>query len=151
MSLSIDVRRRIGATQLDVQFTVAAGETVAIVGPNGAGKTSLLRVVAGLISADEGRISWDGMVWDDVSSGEFSPPEQRPLAHVFQDYALIEHLTVGDNVAFGLRARGVRRRRARERAQEVLDVVGGRDLSERMPSSLSGGEAQTVAMLERRN
>ncbi|MGB1503561.1 MAG: ATP-binding cassette domain-containing protein, partial [Ilumatobacteraceae bacterium] len=60
MSLSIDVKRRIGVTQVDVQFTVAAGETVAIVGPNGAGKTSLLRVVAGLISADEGRISWDG-------------------------------------------------------------------------------------------
>ncbi|MED6336869.1 MAG: ATP-binding cassette domain-containing protein, partial [Actinomycetota bacterium] len=74
MSLSIDVRRRIGATQLDVQFTVAVGETVAIVGPNGAGKTSLLRIVAGLISADEGRISWDGIVWDDASSGEFFPP-----------------------------------------------------------------------------
>ncbi len=146
MSLSIDVRRRIGATQLDVQFTVAVGETVAIVGPNGAGKTSLLRIVAGLISADEGRISWDGIVWDDASSGEFFPPEQRPLAYVFQDYALIEHLTVGDNVAFGLRARGVRRRRARERAQEMLDVVGGSDLVERMPSSLSGGEAQTVAI-----
>ena len=146
MTLSVDVRRRIGSTKLDVAFTVEAGETVAVVGPNGAGKTSLLRTIAGLSAADEGQVTWSGSAWDDAASGAFVPPEQRPVSYVFQDHALIPHLNVLNNVAFGLRARGVRRRVAREQAMAALNMVGGLELADRMPSELSGGESQSVAI-----
>lgn len=146
MTLAVDVRRLIGATKLDVSFTVESGETVAVVGPNGAGKTSLLRTIAGLAAVDEGRITWSGEVWDESSSGRFVPPEQRPLSYVFQEHSLITHLNVLDNVAFGMRAQGVRRRIAREHAAEALRDVGGADLASRMPAELSGGESQTVAI-----
>ena len=146
MTLSVDVRRLVGSLQLDASFAVEPGETVAVVGPNGSGKTSLLRMIAGLSAADEGRITWNGTVWDDASSGEFVSPEQRPLSYVFQDHALIPHLNVLDNVAFGVRANGGRRRVARERATRALTDVGSLELADRMPSELSGGESQTVAI-----
>jgi molybdate transport system ATP-binding protein len=146
MTLSVDVKRLIGSMHLDVSFTVEAGETIAIVGPNGAGKSSLLRMIAGLSAADEGRITWNGADWDDASSGEFVPTEKRPVSYVFQDHALIPHLNVLDNVAFGVRASGGRRRVARERATHALSDVGSLELADRMPSELSGGESQTVAI-----
>lgn len=146
MTLSVDVKRSVGLVHLDAAFTMDAGETVAIVGPNGAGKTSLLRTIAGLSAADEGRITWNGADWDDVSSGVFVPPEQRPVSYVFQDHALIPHLKVLDNVAFGIRARGGRRKDAREQAIAALSTVGSLEFADRMPSELSGGESQTVAI-----
>lgn len=146
MTLVADVRRRIGSLKLDASFSIDKGETIAVVGPNGAGKTSLVRTIAGLAAVDEGRIAWDEFVWDESGSGVFVSPERRPIGYVFQDHALFGHLSVLDNVAFGLRASGIGRRDARTRARVVLEIVGGLKFEQRMPSELSGGESQTVAI-----
>ena len=91
------------------------GETVAVVGPNGAGKTTLLRALAGLLPIDAGHIRLDGAVLDDTTTGAFTPVEERSIGVVFQDYLLFPHLSALDNVAFGLRSRGIRTATANER------------------------------------
>ncbi|MEZ5250590.1 MAG: ATP-binding cassette domain-containing protein [Ilumatobacteraceae bacterium] len=96
---------RLGALDLDVALEVRPGELVAVLGPNGAGKSTLLRTVAGLQPLDGGRIAVDDRVLDD-GGPTFVEPEHRPIGVVFQQYLLFEHLTVVENVAFGLRARG---------------------------------------------
>ena len=121
------------------------GETVAILGPNGAGKTTVLRALAGLLPIDRGRIELDGVVLDD-GARVFVPPERRPIGVVFQDYLLFPHLSVLENVAFGLRSRGVNRRAARETAAAALDAGRARRLAGRKPQELSGGQAQRVAL-----
>ncbi|HEX4979894.1 MAG TPA: ABC transporter ATP-binding protein [Acidimicrobiales bacterium] len=144
-ALSAEVTVRLGAFALEVELSVAAGETVAIVGPNGAGKTTLLRALAGLVPLDAGLITVDGAVLDDGAS-VFVPPERRPVGIVFQDYLLFPHLSALDNVAFGLRSRGMRRGRARERARDWLARVGLDDHADRRPRELSGGQSQRVSL-----
>ena len=144
MSLQAEVELRLGALHLMVQLEVAAGETVALLGPNGAGKTTLLRVLAGLQPFEAGRVTLDGTVLDDAAV--HVPPEARPIGVVFQDYLLFPHLSALENVAFGLRSRGVARTEARRRATEWLERVGlGHHLASR-PQALSGGQAQRVAL-----
>ena len=146
MTLSAEFVRRSGAVTLDVTVHVDRGETLAIVGPNGAGKTSTLRTLAGLERIDSGLVSWSNEVWDDPSSQTFRGPDERAVGFVFQQFALFDHLSVLDNVAFGLRARGVRRIEARRRASELLDQLSAHALAHRAPVTLSGGEAQKVAL-----
>jgi molybdate transport system ATP-binding protein len=146
MSLTAEVGVEIGTFRLDVALDVAPGQTVAIVGPNGSGKTTLLRTLAGLRGLTTGRISLDGAVLDDPATGAYLPPEQRPIGVVFQDDRLFPHLTALDNVAFGLRARGLRRREARLQASGWLDRVGLAERAEARPAELSGGQAQRVAL-----
>jgi len=98
---------------LDVAFSVAAGEVVAVLGPNGAGKSTVLAALAGLVPLTRGRVELDGHVLDDTATGVCVPPEQRPIGVVFQDYLLFPHLSALDNVAFGLRCRGATRASAR--------------------------------------
>jgi molybdate transport system ATP-binding protein len=144
VSLEADVELRLGALHLEVQLEVAPGETVALLGPNGAGKTTLLRVLAGLQPFDAGRVALDGTVLD--AGALHVPPEARPIGVVFQDYLLFPHLSALENVAFGLRSRGVARSEARRRAAEWLVRVGlGPHLASR-PQTLSGGQAQRVAL-----
>jgi molybdate transport system ATP-binding protein len=131
---------------LDVDLRVADGETLAVMGPNGAGKSTLLRVLAGLLAVDSGRVVINGRVVDDPVAGVFVPPERRGVGFVFQDYLLFPHLSVLDNVAFGLRARGARRGPAREQAARRLDALGLADKAAARPRALSGGEAQRVAL-----
>lgn len=151
---------------LDIDLTIEAGSTVALLGPNGAGKSTTVEVLAGLLPVDRGSVRIGGTVVDDPASRIFVPPEQRRVGVVFQDYLLFEHLTVLDNVAFGLTNRrprwpdgpgrsgarvGSRLRRANRRAArdaagawlERLDLV---DLASRRPGTLSGGQAQRVAV-----
>ena len=127
--------------RLAARVEAAAGEVVAVIGPNGAGKTTLLRALAGLVDTD-GSITVAGESWT-------SPPRlvrERALGYVFQDQALFPHLRAVDNVAFGLRARGVPRRDADATARQWLARFGLGDLGARRPHQLSGGQAQRVAI-----
>jgi ABC-type Fe3+/spermidine/putrescine transport system ATPase subunit len=124
----------------DVDLSVSEGSFCAMLGPSGSGKTTLLRVVAGFVEPDAGRIYLDGR---DIS---LVAPERRDIGVVFQSYALFPHMSVFDNVAFGLRMRGIKRRGAGSRVREMLELVGLGDLGERRPSQLSGGQQQRVAL-----
>jgi molybdate transport system ATP-binding protein len=136
-----------GTFELRVDLHVDDGETLAVLGPNGAGKSTLLRVLAGLVAIDAGSVTIGGRLVDDPAAEIFVPAEQRGVGFVFQDYLLFPHLSVIDNVAFGLRARGVRRGAARERAARLLSDVGLAGKAAARPRELSGGEAQRVAFL----
>jgi molybdate transport system ATP-binding protein len=134
------------AFELRVELEVAAGSTVALLGPNGAGKSTVLRALAGLVRLSRGRISLAGTVLDDAERGSFRPPEHRRVGLVPQDYLLFPHLTVVENVAFGLRATGSGREDARGRAMDWLDRVGLAASADAKPAELSGGQAQRVAI-----
>ncbi|MFL6142472.1 MAG: ABC transporter ATP-binding protein [Labedaea sp.] len=146
MTLHADLTvRRDSGFHLGLDLTIEPGEVVALLGPNGAGKTTVLRALAGLLPLTRGHIRLDEDVWDRPPD-LFVPAEHRPIGVVFQDYLLFNHLSALDNVAFGLRARGTDRIRARAHARYWLDKV---DLSDRVdirPRALSGGQAQRVAL-----
>ncbi|MGY2064115.1 ABC transporter ATP-binding protein [Blastococcus sp. SYSU DS0619] len=144
MSLAATVDTRRGTLHLDVAVEVADGEVLAVLGPNGAGKSTLVRVLAGLLRPDSGRVVVDGEVWD--GGGVFVPAHRRRLGMVFQDALLFPHLSVADNVAFGLRTRGTGRAAARTVAAEWLTRVGLDGLGSRRPAELSGGQAQRAAL-----
>ena len=105
-ALTARIRVRRGAFDLHVQLDVAPGTVLAVLGRNGAGKSTALAAVAGLVALDEGRIELDGTVLDDPEARVFVPPERRPIGTVLQQPALFPHLSVRDNVAFGLRTGG---------------------------------------------
>jgi len=145
MSLSAHVVVQRGSLPLDVEIEVADGEVLAVLGPNGAGKSTLLRVLAGLLPPDGGSVVLDDTeVWD--SDGDHVPAHRRTLGMVFQDHLLFPHLSVADNVAFGLRTRGVPRAPARTMAEAWLSRVGLEGLGGRRPAQLSGGQAQRAAL-----
>jgi iron(III) transport system ATP-binding protein len=125
-----------------VSLTVARGEILALLGPSGSGKSTLLRLIAGFETPDAGSVAIDGRV---VAGPGFAiPPERRGVGIVFQDYALFPHLTVEDNVAFGLHA--LPRGRRHERVASFLELVGLPALAHRYPHELSGGQQQLVAL-----
>ncbi|MDQ1527258.1 MAG: molybdate transport system ATP-binding protein [Microbacteriaceae bacterium] len=134
------------AFALRVELEVAAGSTLALLGPNGAGKSTVLRALAGLVRLSRGRISIAGTVLDDADRSSFLPPELRRVGLVPQDYLLFPHLTVVENVAFGLRATGTGREAARARAIDWLDRIGLTAAADAKPAELSGGQAQRVAL-----
>jgi molybdate transport system ATP-binding protein len=146
MTLEAAVVRTLGRLRLDVDLTTKSGETVAVLGPNGSGKTTLFRCLAGLLPIDAGRIELDGEPLDDPTTDVFIRPERRPVAVVFQDYLLFPNLTALENVAFGLRARGVAKDQARAKAGAWLERVGLADHAHDRPRGLSGGQAQRVAL-----
>ncbi len=123
-----------------VSFTVEAGTLVTLLGPSGCGKTTTLRMIAGLDTATSGRVLIGGK---DVTRHAAS---ERDVSMVFQSYALFPHLSVIDNVAYGLQAGGMRAPEARERARDKLALVGLAGLDARLPSELSGGQQQRVAV-----
>lgn len=145
MTLQARVKRRRGTLDLDVDLEVDE-EIVAVLGPNGAGKTSLFRVLAGLDALDEGQILLDGVLLDDPATGKFIRPEARSVGMVFQDYLLFPFLSARDNVAFGLRTRGMSRSDARKKADGWLERVGLSEVGDSKPDALSGGQAQRVAL-----
>ncbi|MEO8743901.1 MAG: ABC transporter ATP-binding protein [Candidatus Dormiibacterota bacterium] len=146
MSLEASVRLTLGSLHLDMEFVLQEDEVVALLGPNGAGKTTLLRAVAGLVPIDAGRIRLDDEVLEDTATNQYVPTEKRSIGVVFQDYLLFPHLSVLDNVAFGLRSRGMPRSEAAARAMQWLDRVGLTKYAKSKPSVLSGGERQRVAL-----
>jgi sulfate/thiosulfate transport system ATP-binding protein len=124
----------------DVSFEVESGSLVALLGPSGSGKSTILRILAGLESSDSGAVFFDGAAATDLHA------RVRSVGFVFQHYALFRHLTVEDNVAFGLDVRGVPRDAARKRARELLELTSLSGLEHRYPSQLSGGQRQRVAL-----
>lgn len=136
------IHKAFGATAVlhSVSLTVQPGESVALVGPSGCGKTTLLRLIAGFEELDQGSIRVAGAVV--ASEAVQLPPEKRRVGMVFQDYALFPHLSVLDNVQFGL----PRGKAARARAHAMLDLVGLLDSEQKMPHELSGGQQQRVAL-----
>ena len=125
-----------------VSFTLKQREILALLGPSGSGKTTTLRLIAGFDRPDDGRILLNGAPVS--GEGMWIEPEERRIGMVFQDYALFPHLTLLDNVMFGLR-NGTRTSRA-DAARQVLGVVGMEDLAQRYPHELSGGQQQRVAL-----
>ncbi len=146
MSLEAQVALTKGTLTLDVALRADTGSVVVLLGPNAAGKTTLLRALAGLVPLERGRVRLDGVVLEDTAAGLRTPPERRPVGVVFQDYLLFPHLTVLENVAFGLRARRAGRHAARASALEMLDRVGLTGCASERPKALSGGQAQRAAL-----
>jgi molybdate transport system ATP-binding protein len=142
--LSVEARTTLGALDLDIELAVGPGECLALAGPSGAGKTSVLRVAAGLLRPADGRVQANGETWLDTARGVDVPAERRRCGYVFQDYALFPHLRAWQNVAYPLRGRTRRERRAR--AFELLERLGLGDRADARPASLSGGERQRVAL-----
>jgi len=146
VSLEADLGLTLGKLELEVELAVATGELVVLLGPNGAGKTTLLRALAGLVALERGRVVLDGAVLEDTGDRTRIPTERRPIGFVFQDYLLFPHLSALENVAFGLRARGLPKAEARHRAAAWLDRVGLAAHTAARPRALSGGQAQRVAL-----
>jgi putative spermidine/putrescine transport system ATP-binding protein len=124
----------------DVDLEIASGEFFTLLGPSGSGKTTTLRLIAGFERPDRGHIELGGR---DVTR---LPPYSRDVNTVFQDYALFPHMTVAENVAYGLRVKGVPRRERRLRVEEILKIVRLPGLGDRKPIQLSGGQRQRVAL-----
>jgi putative spermidine/putrescine transport system ATP-binding protein len=123
-----------------VSLEIATGEFFALLGPSGSGKTTCLRLIAGFDQPDRGQILLDGQ---DVTN---TPPFQRNVNTVFQDYALFPHMSVAENVAYGLKVRGVNAAERAARAREMLELVRLGDFGSRRPHQLSGGQKQRVAL-----
>lgn len=138
----MDVTKRYGATQAvaGVSLELPAGDTLALLGPSGCGKSTLLRLIAGLEPLDAGTITLGGRNISRV------PAQKRTIGMVFQDYALFPHLSVGDNVRYGLVEKGWSKQAQRERVVELLELVGLSGFETRRSFELSGGEQQRVAL-----
>ncbi len=143
LHLSVDTLRKAFAAKEvlnDVSFSVAQGEMLSILGPSGCGKSTLLRVLAGLLREDRGTIRIAGKSMAGV------PPRDRGIGFVFQDYALFPKMTVRDNVAFGLRVRGVPIGDRNRKASEMLELVGLAEEADRPVDTLSGGQKRRVSI-----
>ena len=123
-----------------VSLDIGDGEFMVLLGPSGCGKTTTLRMIAGLESISSGRLSIDGRVVNDV------PAKDRDIAMVFQSYALYPHMSVKDNLAFGLKRRSIDKIEIERRVQNAADILGLTKLLQRKPHALSGGQRQRVAL-----
>lgn len=142
--LRVEARTTVGDLALDVALGSEAGRCLALVGPSGAGKSTVLRIAAGLHHPERGVVTCGDARWLDTSAAVNLPPERRRCGYVFQDYALFEHLSAWQNVAYGLR--GLPRGERRARAHELLERFGLADRAGARPRTLSGGERQRVAL-----
>jgi spermidine/putrescine transport system ATP-binding protein len=137
-----NITKRFGAfTAVDgVTLDIAHGMTFSLLGPSGCGKTTLLRMAAGFEKPDEGRVLLDGK---DITN---LPPEQRPVNTVFQNYALFPHLTIRENIAFGLKIKKLAKNQITEEVDRMLDLVDLTEQADKMPAKLSGGQKQRVGI-----
>ena len=141
----VSIRHRQGRFSLDAEFSLENRWTV-LFGPSGAGKSTLLRILAGLITPDDGRIALAGRTLLDTANRIALPPGRRSIGFVTQQAALFPHHTAAENVAFGIRRREARAQRIPDRVTEMLRLFGAESLAERRPEQLSGGERQRVAL-----
>ena len=143
MSISVkDVSKRFGSFQAlrDVSLEIPSGSLVALLGPSGSGKTTLLRIIAGLEVAERGSVLHNGEDITDHSARD------RKMGFVFQHYALFRHMTIADNIGYGLRVRGVKPAERRQRVEELLQLIRLDGFGSRYPAQLSGGQRQRVAL-----
>ena len=142
----IDVQRDFGAvTAVDrVSIDIQPGELVSLLGPSGCGKTTLLRMLAGFLPPTAGQIEMDGQTIS--SPGMTVPPERRQMSMIFQSYAVWPNMTVGENVAFGLKLRKMSRATIATKVRTMLELVKLAEFADRYPSELSGGQQQRVAL-----
>ncbi|UFU07241.1 sulfate/molybdate ABC transporter ATP-binding protein [Ruania halotolerans] len=145
-ALHAEVRLERTGFCLDVAVDVPAGNVLAVVGPNASGKSTLLHLLAGLLAPQQGTVTLGKRPLCDVTRGVQVAPEHRGIGLLGQDPLLFPHLTITENVAFGLRSAGLGRAAARTQAHEWLDRLGVTGLGERRPATLSGGQAQRVAL-----
>ncbi len=144
--LRAELHRKLGDFSLDLALEAAPGETLALMGESGSGKTATLRLLAGLLDPDRGRIALGEEIYFDAATGARVPANRRSIGYVPQDYALFPHLDVYENVAFGLRAQSLRGPDVRDRADAALTRFGLDSFARRRPSELSGGQQQRVAL-----
>jgi len=146
------LRKTIGKTEIlrNISFALEEGTVGAIVGPSGAGKSTLLNALSGLVPLDSGKVFINGELVESAGGPRekavYVSPAERNIGYVFQDYLLFPHMTVYENVAFGLKARKFDRRDIRQRVQNALALTGLEGLSDRRPNQLSGGQSQRVAL-----
>lgn len=143
-----NISKRLGANQIldGISFQLEKGDILALLGPSGSGKTTLLRSVAGLERPDAGKITLRGNIVFDGASALEVPAEKRGLGLVFQSYAIWPHRTVFENVAYGLRLRGIQESEIERRVGEVLERLSLNAMAQRHPHQLSGGQQQRVAL-----
>lgn len=144
--LEIEIKKRLRDFDLLLKMDVGSGQTMMLVGDNGCGKTTLLNLIAGLDRPDAGRIALDGRALYDSDLGIDLPPEVRGIGYVFQSYALFPHLSVFDNVAFGLRTRKMPAAEIDLRVKEHLQGAGLWDIRRAKAAEVSGGQKQRVAL-----
>jgi molybdate transport system ATP-binding protein len=144
--LEIDVKKKLRNFDLDVSLNVPEGEILMLVGENGCGKSTLLNMVAGLLSPDAGEITLAGEPLFDSSLRINLSPENRNIGYVFQNYALFPHLTVYENVAFGLRARRFSRQKIEVKVKEQLEAAGLWGMRDARAVKISGGQKQRTAL-----
>jgi molybdate transport system ATP-binding protein len=136
----------LGSFHLDMRFSSESGKTTVILGESGSGKSTVLRLLAGLLKPDEGHFVLDDETYVDTAQHFEVPPQERPIGYVFQEYVLFPHLSVFDNVAFGLRMQRISRQVIRQSVGEALEQVHLVGYDDRRPSQLSGGQQQRVAI-----
>ena len=144
--LEIDIEKRLRDFDLQLRLDVNQGQTMMLVGDNGCGKTSLLNLIAGLDRPDRGRIALDGRSLFDSDLGIDLPPEARGVGYVFQSYALFPHMSVYDNVAFGLRAKKMSAEDIDRRVKKHLEEAGLWEIRRAKAADVSGGQKQRVAL-----
>jgi len=144
--LEIDIEKRLRDFDLQLRLDVKQGQTLMLVGDNGCGKTTLLNLIAGLDRPDGGSIALDGMALYDSDLGIDLPPEARGVGYVFQSYALFPHMSVYDNVAFGLRARKMPAQDIDRRVEKHLKEAGLWEIRRAKAADVSGGQKQRVAL-----
>ena len=137
----------LGSFHLDMRFSSESGKTTVLLGESGSGKSTVLRLIAGLLKPDKGHFVLDDETYVDTAQHFDIPPQERPIGYVFQEYVLFPHLSVFDNVAFGLRMEGgISRQEIRQRVGEALEQVHLVGYDDRRPRQLSGGQQQRVAI-----
>jgi molybdate transport system ATP-binding protein len=144
--LQARLRHRLGEFTLECELEGDAAATLVLVGESGSGKSTVLRLLAGLLRPDAGRIALGDTVWCDTEQSIWVPASGRDVGYVPQDYALFPHLSAADNIAFGLRALGLDRGEVRRRTAALLEQFELTGLARRPPAELSGGQQQRVAL-----
>jgi molybdate transport system ATP-binding protein len=144
--LQVELETHLNTFHLSLNFSAEPGKTTVLLGESGSGKTTVLRLIAGLLDPQRGRIALGETLYFESEMHIAVPPQERPFGYVFQDYVLFPHLSVFENVAFGLHAQHMPRQLIRQRVGEALEQVHLHGVEQRRPTQLSGGQQQRVAI-----